>query len=75
MTEQQMDEYSTRLADFAASIANLRSFYARFCGQNDAMLNGTRSLAEILRAGDAAVAALPTGFGVVAEDTPMPAPK
>jgi hypothetical protein len=39
------------------------------------MLNGTRSLKEILRAGDAAVAALPTGFGVVAEDTPKPAPK
>ena len=55
MTEQQMDEYSTRLADFAASIAILRSFYARFCGQNDAMLNGARSLKEILRAGDAAV--------------------
>jgi hypothetical protein len=75
MTEQQMDEYSTRLADVAASIATLRSFYARFCGQNDAMVNGTRSLKEILRAGDAAVAALPTGFGVVAEDTPKPAPK
>ena len=75
MTEQRMDEYSTRLADVAASIATLRSFYARFCGQNDAMLNGTRSLKEILRAGDAAVAALPTGFGVVAEDTPKPAPK
>jgi len=81
MTEQQMDEYSTRLAEFAASMGTLRSFYARFCGQNDAMLNGTRSLNEILRAGDAAVAedaavaALPTGFGVVAKDTPKPAPK
>jgi hypothetical protein len=73
MTEQQMDEYSTRLAD--ASIEILRLFYARFCGQNDAMLNGARSLKGILRAGDAAVKALPTGFGVVAEDTPKPAPK
>jgi hypothetical protein len=75
MNEPQMDDYATRLAESAQSIAILRSFYARFCGQNDAILNGVRSLPEIVRAGDAAVVALPKNFGVLPAEPLKPAPK
>jgi hypothetical protein len=75
MNEAQMDDYATRLAEVAQSIGTLRSFYARFSGQNDAILNGVRSLPEIVRAGEAAVAALPKNFGVLPGEPLKPAPK
>jgi hypothetical protein len=69
MDASQLDVYATRLAQLAQSIVILRSWYAIFYRDNEAMLNGKPL--QLTQTTGIGPSSLP--FGVVPEDQPKPA--